>query len=124
MATKSDLIDFADLTGADREAWGALQASDPFLWSPYFSYSYAAAANIARPGVKVLKFSEGSTPVAYWPVRPGPLGTARPVGGPMDDLHGIVAAPGTALDPVRDQSPGMLAAMHLLRRPTPSTATA
>lgn len=98
MATKSDIIDFADLTGADREAWAALQASDPFLRSPYFSYSYAAASNIARPGVKVLKFSDGRTPVAYWPVRPGPLGTARPVGGPMDDLHGIIAAPETVLD--------------------------
>lgn len=98
MGTHADYVDFSDLTGADREAWAALQASDPCLWSPYFSYSYVAAAEAARPGVKVLKFTEDGQPIAYWPLRPGPLGTARPVGGPMDDLHGIVAAPDTELD--------------------------
>ena len=98
MGTRVDYLDFADLTEADRLAWSSFQAADPCLWSPYFSYSYAAAANITHPGVKVLKFYDGNETVAYWPVRPGPLGTARPVGGPMDDLHGIVAAPDTVLD--------------------------
>ncbi|QYJ02217.1 GNAT family N-acetyltransferase [Thalassovita mediterranea] len=98
MGTHADYIDFSDLTGADREAWATLQASDPCLWSPYFSYSYIAAAEAARPGVKIIRFSHAGKPVAYWPIRPGPLGTARPVGGPMDDLHGIVAAPDTVLD--------------------------
>ena len=98
MGTRVDYLDFAELTEADRLAWSSFQAADPCLWSPYFSHSYVAAAEIARPGVKVMKFHDESGPLAFWPVRPGPLGTARPVGGPMDDLHGIVAAPDTVLD--------------------------
>ena len=98
MPTKADYLDFAALTDEDRRTWLALQAADPCLASPYFSPSYASAADAARPGVKVLRFREGVRPVAYWPFRPGPFGTARPVGGPMDDLHGIIAAPDTVLD--------------------------
>ncbi|WP_084421072.1 GNAT family N-acetyltransferase [Henriciella litoralis] len=98
MAIKADDLCFRDLTEDDRQTWGELQASDPDLASPYFSFGYVAAADVARPGVRVLRFSEAGAPIAYWPFRPGPLGTARPVGGPMDDLHGIVAAPDTVLD--------------------------
>ena len=98
MTQKVELLDFGSLSADDVANWARLQASDPSLASPYFSPNYAAAANAARPGVKVMLFSDAEGAIAYWPHRPGPLGTARPIGGPMDDLHGIIAAPGTVLD--------------------------
>ena len=101
MTIKTEYLDIASLDASDHDAWRGLQASDPALASPYFSMTYARAANTARPGVKILKVTESGAPIAYWPLRPGPLGTARPVGGPMDDLHGIVAAPDTRLDLTR-----------------------
>ncbi|MEO1324601.1 MAG: GNAT family N-acetyltransferase [Pseudomonadota bacterium] len=46
----------------------------------------------------MIRFVDDGYPVAYWPFRKGPLGTARPVAGSMDDLHGILAHPTVHLD--------------------------
>ncbi len=97
MTKQVDLLALGALLPEDLAAWSRLQASDEALASPYFSADYALAADTARPGVKVMRFRENGETVAFWAVRPGPLSTARPIGGPMDDLHGIVAAPHTRL---------------------------
>lgn len=98
MHSNVDCLKFCDLTDTDRALWNNFQAADPSLSSPYFSLGYTEAVDVARPGVKILRFSEHGRPVAYWPFRKGPFGTARPIAGPMDDLHGIVAHPTISLD--------------------------
>ena len=98
MAIRIDYLDLSDLSAGDRAEWLRLQSLDPNLSSPYFSPGYVEAAAHARAGVKILRFEDAGQPVGFWAMRPGPLGTARPVGGPMDDLHGIVAHPDVTLD--------------------------
>ncbi|MEO1188810.1 MAG: GNAT family N-acetyltransferase, partial [Pseudomonadota bacterium] len=98
MRSRVECLNFTELTRTDRALWGNFQAADPSLASPYFSVGYVDAVEAVRPGVKVLRFYEHERPAAYWPFRKGPFGTARPVAGPMDDLHGIIAHPTVRLD--------------------------
>lgn len=103
MHTSLEILSLGDLTDVDRQLWSNFQAADANLASPYFSIRYAEAVDAARPGVKVLKFYQEERPAAYWPFRRGPLGTARPLAGTMDDLHGIIAHPSVSLD-LQDRS--------------------
>jgi len=98
MRSTADHLDFDDLTDRDLRHWLRFQATDASLASPYFSPAYYRAVNTVRPGIKVLRFSDNGRPVAYWPFRKGAFGTARPVAGPMDDLHGIIADPAAQID--------------------------
>lgn len=98
MHSSVDCLNFVDLTDRDHALWNNFQAADPSLASPYFSIAYIQAVAAARPGIKILRFSEHGRAVAYWPFRKGPFGTARPVAGPMDDLHGIIAHSTVRLD--------------------------
>lgn len=98
MHSSVDYLDFHQLSDIDVQMWTRFQTADPALASPYFSYAYFKAVDAVRPGVKVLRFHESGRIAAYWPLRKGPFGTARPVAGSMDDLHGIIAHPKAVLD--------------------------
>jgi CelD/BcsL family acetyltransferase involved in cellulose biosynthesis len=98
MHSNADYLDYNELTDVDFHNWQGFQALDGSLASPYFSPAYFKAVNQVRPGVKVLRFHENGRPAAYWPFRKGAFGTARPVAGSMDDLHGIIAHPAARLD--------------------------
>ena len=98
MHSSVDYLDFSQLSDIDVQMWTRFQNADPALASPYFSHAYAKAVDSVRPGVKVLRFHENGRIAAYWPIRKGPLGTARPIAGSMDDLHGIIAHPKAVLD--------------------------
>ena len=98
MHSSVDILDFSQLTDIDVQVWTRLQSTDPSLASPYFSYAYVKAVEAVRSGIKVLRLHERGQIAAYWPFRKGPFGTARPVAGTMDDLHGIIAHPKAVLD--------------------------
>ena len=98
MRSNVECLNFSELTTTDLAIWRKFQATDSSLASPYFSTSYYQAVEATRPGIKVLKFYDSGRPTAYWPFRVGPFGTARPVAGLMDDLHGIVAHRSVRLD--------------------------
>ncbi|MDJ0920320.1 MAG: GNAT family N-acetyltransferase [Henriciella sp.] len=86
------------LSDADRTAWADFRQQDPLLASPYFSLAYLEAVEKARPGIDILRFTEGDTVIGFLPIRKGWFGTTRPVAGPMDDLHGVIAAPSAVID--------------------------
>ena len=98
MRSRVECLNFADLSRTDRALWTNFQAADPSLASPYFSVGYFDAVEAVRPGIQVMRFYEHERPAAFWAYRKGPFGTARPVAGPMDDLHGIIAHPTVRLD--------------------------
>lgn len=88
----------SDLSPDELEAWQAFRRDDRALASPYFALGYLRAVEKARPGIEVLCWSDGATPTGFLPLRRAALGLARPVGGPMDDLHGVIAPAGQTLD--------------------------
>ncbi|MEM9937447.1 MAG: GNAT family N-acetyltransferase [Pseudomonadota bacterium] len=91
-------LDLGSLSAADRQAWTRFREQDALLASPYFSIAYLEAVEAVRPGLKIVRFADGETPIGFLPIRKGWLGTSRPPAGPMDDLHGLVAAPHTDID--------------------------
>lgn len=98
MHSSVDHLNLSDLSDIDAETWARFQAADPVLSSPYFSLAYFKAVDKVRPGVKVMRFYDCGRISGYWPFRKGPFGTARPVAGTMDDLHGIIAHPKASAD--------------------------
>ena len=88
----------SDLSAEDRDAWRAFQAADPSLASPYFSLGFLDVMAAARRDVRVVCASRNGAPLAFLPLHVSPLGHARPLGGPLGDHHGLIAAPGAAPD--------------------------
>ena len=85
------------LRPVDRAAWEAIRAGDPTLDHPYLDPRFAAAAAEA-PGAALAVFRRGGAAVAFFPFqRRGRL--IQPLGAPLSDYHGVVAAPGDRLTP-------------------------
>ncbi|MCC5997177.1 MAG: GNAT family N-acetyltransferase [Oceanicaulis sp.] len=83
----------ADLTLAEREAWRAFIAADASLASPYFSLGFLDAAAQARRDTRVLVIRQHGRITGFLPLHAGFMGHARPLGGPLGDHHGLIAAP-------------------------------
>ncbi|SFS69202.1 GNAT family N-acetyltransferase [Brevundimonas viscosa] len=81
----------------DRAAWEAIRAADPALDHPYLDPRFAlAAADV--PGAAVAVFRRAEAAVAFFPFqRRGRL--IQPLGAPLSDYHGVVAAPADRLTP-------------------------
>ena len=81
----------------DRAAWDRLRATEPGLDHPYLDPRYAlAAADV--PGAALAVFRRGGAAVGFFPFqRRGRL--LQPLGAPLTDYHGVIAAAEEALDP-------------------------
>ncbi len=87
-----------DLTGAETSAWRAFQAADPALHSPYFAVEFAQACGLARPDTQIAVIRKNGAIKGFWPFHRAPFGYAHPLGGPLSDFHGVVAAEDIAAD--------------------------
>lgn len=81
----------------DRAAWDALRAGEPGLDHPYLDPRYALAA-AGVPGAALAVFRRGGAAVGFFPFqRRGRL--IQPLGAPLTDYHGVIAAAREGLDP-------------------------
>ena len=95
---KADIVGMETLGEADLAAWRAMLAADPALDSPYFRPEFAQAAARVSPRAAVAVFSRGGETVGFFPFqRRG--GLIQPLGAPMTDYHGVIAALGESIDP-------------------------
>ena len=86
-----------DLSGADFAAWSALRAADPRLDSPFNSPAFARCAGAVRDDARVLVLrDEGAAPQLFLPLQFSRSGLARPLGAPLCDVAGPIAAPRAA----------------------------
>jgi CelD/BcsL family acetyltransferase involved in cellulose biosynthesis len=98
-----DVLRPDELTAAQVERWAALQAAQPHWHSPFLSPWWAqgvARAQGSKANVKVAVLKQGGEAVGFMAAKVGAM-TAMPVGAPMCDYQGMVAAPGVRFDPVR-----------------------
>lgn len=80
-----------------RALWISFRAADPALRSPYFDLRYALAADDAAPGAEVAVIRCSGAVEGFLPFqRRGAL--IQPLAAPLTDYHGVVAAPGAAID--------------------------
>lgn len=94
---KVSVIGPADLGPRERARWRELQASNPSLGSPCFSWQFTRAVAAARRDVRIAVMEDGGAIVGFFPHQQR-LGAGEPIGGRMSDHHGVVAAPGTRWD--------------------------
>lgn len=100
MTTSIDarLVKPSELSFAEREAWNAFTDSDPALASPYFRVEFAECCEEARSDTRVLVVRERGQITGFLPMQMGKVGYARPIAGPLSDVHGVIAEPGRAVD--------------------------
>lgn len=82
-----------------RGAWLALLGANPALASPFFRPEFTDAVATARTDVELAVFLAGGVPTAFFPFQRIAPGVAEPVGAPLNDFQGIVAAPDWRPDP-------------------------
>jgi len=81
------------LSGVERAAWDEFLAAEPVWRTPFRSFAFAEAAAAARSDARVLVIRRRGRLEALLPLHLSPTGYARPLGGPVSDLHGLVARP-------------------------------
>lgn len=86
------------LSGAQLEAWRALHAAEPLGGSPFLAPEFTLAVASERTDVAVGILEEDGTAVGFFPHQRGRFGIGRPVGGWLNDLQGVIAAPGVVID--------------------------
>lgn|GEM_PF-1099541 len=91
---KTIQLDSSGLPSGLEKAWRLVQQSNPELGSPYFSPEFTIAAAAARDDTEVAVAFDGDTPVAFLPFHRVGRQSAIPVGGAINDYHGVVAPPG------------------------------
>jgi CelD/BcsL family acetyltransferase involved in cellulose biosynthesis len=77
------------------EAWRAIQAGERSFESPYFCPEFTQAVAGVRDDVRVAVIENGGRPAGFFPHQRSAFGAGSPVGGPLSDYHGVVAAPGS-----------------------------
>ncbi len=100
MATdlKIDIVTADQLGEAEWGLWRAWQKADPALRSPYFRPEFTQIAARISPRAAVAVFRRGEQIVGFFPhQRRG--GAMQPLAAPMNDYHGVIAAPGERVMP-------------------------
>jgi CelD/BcsL family acetyltransferase involved in cellulose biosynthesis len=86
------LIGANELDAGLLQAWRSVQASQEAFRSPYFCPEFTIAVAAVRPDVRVVVIECDGRPVGFFPHQRSRWGRGRPVGGPLSDFHGVIAA--------------------------------
>ncbi len=86
-----------ELTPADEARWTELVAGRDDLTGPYFDVRYIKAIGAAVPCAGIARVREGDDVVAYFPYQLRSR-VMQPLGAPLSDYHGPIAAPGVTID--------------------------
>lgn len=83
---------FDDLSQAEIACWSTLQANFPEFRSPYFHPQFARLVAEARDDVEVGVLSRDGEPVGFFPYQVDARRNASPIGSPVCDYQGVIAA--------------------------------
>ncbi|MBX3481808.1 MAG: GNAT family N-acetyltransferase [Caulobacter sp.] len=102
-----DIIGADALTPSERALWLEWIAADPVYESPFFHPDFTAIAGQVAPGARLAVLHQGGKVVGFLPhQRRG--GAAQPLAAPLNDYHGVIAAPGQQIG--LDAAPDLLEA--------------
>lgn len=88
----------SELSAAEREAWVAFTDVNAELASPYFRIEFAECCEEVRSDTRVLVVRKSGQIAGFLPLQMGKFGYARPLAGPLSDVHGFVCEPDTRVD--------------------------
>lgn len=78
--------------------WDQLQRAQPDFESPYFRSEFTQAVAAIRDDVEVAVIDEDGRPAGFFPFQRSPLNLGQPVGGRLNDFHGILIPRGFRVD--------------------------
>jgi len=73
-------------------AWRSIQEREPRFESPYFCPEFTRAVGAVRDDVRVVVIENDGRPAGFFPHQRAAWGRGSPVGGPVSDYHGVIAA--------------------------------
>ena len=91
-------IDANDLDRSLCVQWRTIASNTAAYHSPYFTPEFTQAVRAVRNDVRVVVIENGDRVVGFFPYQRNVWGIGAPVGGPLSDYHGVVAAPGSEWD--------------------------
>jgi CelD/BcsL family acetyltransferase involved in cellulose biosynthesis len=89
--SRCDVIAVSNLDPSLRADWNELRATNPAYASPYFSPEFYEAVAGVTGSARLLIVEEDGRTAAVLPFQRRRLGLAGPIGGPLNDLHGLIA---------------------------------
>lgn len=87
-----DLIRASELSNDQIALWTQFQDQDATLASPYFSCHFTLAVGRVRGDSFVGIIEDGGKIVGFFPFQLQERGIGKPIGGPVSDYHGVIAA--------------------------------
>jgi CelD/BcsL family acetyltransferase involved in cellulose biosynthesis len=87
-----------ELGPGDIVSWHSMQSSTASLANPFLSPEFAIAVGEFRPAARVAIFSEGSSPVGFFPFEQRRFGAGVPIAAGLTDCQGLIHAPGLEWD--------------------------
>lgn len=96
-ALKIEVVRPTELNLAERRLWQSFRGASPHLASPYFDLRYALAAGASAPEAQVAILHRRGAIAGFFPFQKR-RGAIQPLGAPLTDYHGVLAAPGEAID--------------------------
>ena len=93
------IVSIEDITDQMVQNWNAWAAPSGQLVSPYLRFEFTQSVARARDDVRIALFEDAGEAVGFFPHHASREGVVRPIGSPMSDYQGIIAAPGRQLDP-------------------------
>lgn len=88
---KFSVVRVGELGPAEKARWDELQASNPGLASPFFSWRFVEAAASAMESVRVAVLEQDHRVVGFFPYQQR-FGAGLPAGGRLSDHHGVIAS--------------------------------
>lgn len=95
MSARYRLIASGELDAALTNDWRAIQAKSERFTSPYFCPEFTQLVGKVRDDVRVVLIENDGRIAGFFPHQRSFLGMGKPVGGPLSDYHGVIAAPGS-----------------------------
>lgn len=86
------------LAPAELALWDRLQREQPDFESPYFRPEFTQAVAGVRDDVEVAVIEENGRPAGFFPFQRSPLNLGKPVGGRLNDFHGVLLPRGFRID--------------------------
>jgi CelD/BcsL family acetyltransferase involved in cellulose biosynthesis len=96
--SKISVVRGDELTPELTAQWDGIQEANPELASPYFCHEFTQVVASVRSDVFVGILEDAGHVVGFFPFQRGRMSLGKPVGGPVSDFHGVIAAPDTNWD--------------------------
>lgn len=92
------MISANDLTADHDKTWRAILAETPALDSPYLHPEFTRCVAAVRSDVEIVVLEDDGDVVGFFPFQRIGRNEARPVGGRLNDCHGVIASPSVGWD--------------------------